>query len=54
MTLTLDIPGDVQAALAEDARQHGQTTEQAALAALRRAYGSPDDFPNSGAPRRRR
>lgn len=39
MTLTLDIPSDMQATLMETARQHGQTPEQAALNALRRAYG---------------
>lgn len=39
MALTLDLPGDVQATLAEAARQHGQTLEQTALNTLRRAYG---------------
>lgn len=42
MTLTLDLPGDVQEALAQDAQTRGQTPEQAALDTLRRAYGQMD------------
>lgn len=55
MTLTLDLPVDVQDALTQDARRHGRTPEQAALLALRRAYNpqnnlrdghpSPEDDP---------
>lgn len=38
MTLMLELPFDVQEALAQAARRQGQTPEQAALEALRRAY----------------
>ena len=43
MTLTLNLPADVQDALTQDARQQGRTPEQAALLALRRAYGASND-----------
>ncbi len=39
MTLTLDLPGDVQDALTQAALEQAVTPEEAALDALRRAYG---------------
>lgn len=41
MTLTLDLPPEVEAALAEDARRKGTTPEELALDNLRRSYVIP-------------
>ncbi len=41
MTLTLDLPPEVEAALAEDARRKGTTPEELALDNLRRSYITP-------------
>ena len=41
MTLTLDLPPEVEAALAEDARRKGTTPEELALDNLRRSYVDP-------------
>lgn len=38
MTLTLNLPPEVEAALAEDARRRGTTPEELALDNLRRSY----------------
>ena len=41
MTLTLDLPPDLEDALAEDARRQGMTPEKVALDSLRRLYAPP-------------
>lgn len=41
MTLTLQLPPEVEAALAEDARRKGTTPEELALDNLRRSYVTP-------------
>ena len=41
MTLTLNLPPEVEAALAEDARRKGTTPEELALDNLRRSYVTP-------------
>jgi hypothetical protein len=41
MTLTLELPPDVESALAEDARRKGTTPEELALDNLRRSYVPP-------------
>lgn len=41
MTLTLELPPEVENALAEDARRKGTTPEKAALDGLRRLYAPP-------------
>ncbi len=45
MTLTLNLPPEVEAALAEDARRRGTTPEELALDNLRRSYVTPTQEP---------
>ena len=40
MTLTLELPPEVESALAEDARHHGTTPEQFVLDSLRQKYAA--------------
>lgn len=49
MTLTLELPPDVQAALNEAARRQGRTPEQAALETLRHAYVAEPTTPPASA-----
>jgi len=52
MTLTLDLPHDVQEALAQDAQNQSVTPERAALDALRRIYapGPQNNGPQNNGP----
>ncbi len=45
MTLTLDIPSEVEGRLAEAARRQGKTPEQLAAETLRVSFAPPETYP---------
>lgn len=47
MTLTLELPPEVEGALAEEARRKGTTPEQLVLKDLRQRYSAPEPRPNT-------
>lgn len=47
MTLTLELPPEVEGALAEEARRKGTTPEQLVLKDLRQRYSAPDPHPDT-------
>ncbi len=47
MTLTLELPPEVEGALAEEARREGTTPEQLVLKDLRRRYVVPEPRPDT-------
>ncbi len=47
MTLTLELPPEVEGALAEEARREGTTPEQLVLKDLRRRYQVPEPRPDT-------